>query len=65
MGADDRDDCTPQGHTYAVVQLDVAGYRLRQVWACACGATVYYGAGDVAMESRQPLVDRRDARDGH
>ena len=67
MGADDRDDCGPDGHTFAVTQLDVADFRLRRVLACCrCGAVSYepsvldYSA-DTPIESRQPLVERHDA----
>lgn len=42
VGADDRNDCGPDGHDFEVEQLLVDGFALRMVHACTrCGAFAY------------------------
>lgn len=76
MGQDDSNEgpgageC--RGHVFDISALHVDGLRLRRVLTCRCGATAYQpapgdyaglGTDDTTYESRQPLVDLRDAHD--
>ena len=75
MGLDDRDEGGPgecPEHVFNISALHLDGLRLRRVLTCRCGATAYQpapgdyaglGTDDTTYESRQPLVDLRDAHD--